>query len=180
MPVIVEGRAIQRGSSPLVDGSIVTPGCFHLAGMTARARPSLQHSTTSGAAGRRHQPGDGRQIVATRGSGRTAREKAHAVGTLWTTVVGVVAKMLERSHCGRGGAEIYASLYQTLHKHARCFCESRSIVSRVRLRARAGAGRRLDAAVFDAQMLEDTLSASLAEQRFSMNMIGLRLDGTLC
>jgi putative ABC transport system permease protein len=70
--------------------------------------------------------------------------------------------------------EIYTSLYQMSTKHAALFLRGqidRSAVSDcVREQVQA-----VDSTlpVFDAQMLEDTLSASLAERRFSMNMIAV-------
>jgi putative ABC transport system permease protein len=92
----------------------------------------------------------------------------------WATVVGIVANARTESLREAAVPEIYASLYQTSTKHAALLLRGQidrvATAERVREQVQA-----VDPTlpVFDAQLLDEALSASLAERRFSMTMIAI-------
>ena len=174
VPVIVEGRAIQRDQAPLVDGSVVTPGYFHLLGITAvrgrlfndfdneSAPPVAVINQATADSLWPHEDPIGQHV------------KLTASAPWWTTVVGVVANARTESLRDAAVPEIYANLYQTSTKHAALFLRGQID----RIATSDGVREQVQAVdptlpVFDAQMLDDALSASLAERRFSMNMIAI-------
>ena len=174
VPVIVEGRATQRDQAPLVDGSIVTPGYFHLLRMTAvrgrlfndfdneTAPPVAVINQATADSLWPHEDPVGQHV------------KLTPSASSWTTVVGIVANARTESLRDAAVPEIYTSLYQMSTKHAALFLRGQidRIAASDCVREQVQA---VDSTlpVFDAQMLEDTLSASLAERRFSMNMIAV-------
>jgi ABC-type antimicrobial peptide transport system permease subunit len=94
--------------------------------------------------------------------------------TSWTTVVGIVADARTESLKDADVPEIYASAYQNRAKHLAIFLrgqvDAATTLDQVREQVQL-----VDATlpVFGAQMLTETVAASLAERRFSMEMIGL-------
>jgi putative ABC transport system permease protein len=94
--------------------------------------------------------------------------------TSWTTVVGVVADARTESLKDTGVPAIYASAYQKPTKHLAIFLrgclDAAATAEQVREQVQL-----VDATlpVFGAQMLQDTVAASLAERRFSMQLVGL-------
>jgi hypothetical protein len=92
----------------------------------------------------------------------------------WTTIVGVVADARTETLADARVPHVYASLYQSGAKHAAIFLRGRldaaTIPDQVRAHVQA-ADPTLP--VFGAQMLSDTVAASLAERRFSMEIVTL-------
>src|SRR5262249_3204220 len=92
----------------------------------------------------------------------------------WTTVIGVVADARTESLEDPGVPYVYASLYQDTAKHLAIFLRGRTNLTALPEGVRELV-QSIDPTlpVFGAQTLEDTVSASLSERRFSMRMVSL-------
>jgi putative ABC transport system permease protein len=92
----------------------------------------------------------------------------------WITVVGVLANARTRSLAETEVPELYLSLYQEDAKHLAIFLRGNldpaTIPDQVREQVQA-----IDPTlpVFGAQTLNETVSASMSQRRFSMEMVGL-------
>ena len=174
VPLLVEGRGTEAAQAPLVEGSVVTPEYFHLLGRTllrGRLLTNFDNETAPGVA------------VINDAMARTFWPNTNPLGehvkvsrsaTSWTTVVGIVADARTESLKDAGVPEIYASAYQKPAKHLAIFLrgqlDAAATLDQVREQVQL-----VDATlpVFGAQMLDETVAASLAERRFSMETIGL-------
>jgi len=102
------------------------------------------------------------------------RFKKTGAGSPWITVVGVIANARTASLADASVPRIYLDLYQTGGKHLAIFLRGRldaaAIPDGVREQVQS-----VDPTlpVFGAQTLDETVSASLSERRFSMEMVGL-------
>jgi len=152
----------------------VTPEYFRLLGIPVlRGRGFADNDTdaTPGVAivndafARNYWPG---------GSAIGRRFRSTRPGAPWITVVGVAADARTQTLAQAGAPEIYLDLYQTGGKHLAMLLRGRfdaaAIADQVRAQVQA-----VDATlpVFDARMLDDTVSAALSERRFSMRMVAL-------
>jgi predicted permease len=170
----LEGRDIQTDHPPVVERSRVTPDYFHLLGL-----PLLR--------GRLFNEFDNENAppvaVINQAMTRTywpnenplgKRFKSARTGSAWITVVGIVADARTESLADADVPHIYLDLYQTGAKRL-------AILLRGHLDTPATAGevrqqvQSVDPTlpVFDAQTLNETLSASLSARRFSTEMAGL-------
>jgi putative ABC transport system permease protein len=173
-PLILEGREARDTEVPRVDGSIVTPEYFHLMGMTLlrgrlfgdldrESAPSV--AVINAAMARTYWPG---------GEPLGKRIKLSRRATEWTTIVGVVADARNETLEDAGVPEVYADVYQKGVKHLAIFLrgnlDAAAIPEEVRELVQS-----LDPTlpVFGAQMLGETVSASLAARRFSMVTVAL-------
>jgi putative ABC transport system permease protein len=170
--VVFEDRASDEPS--FVNGSVVVPEYFHLLGI-----PLLR--------GRLLTDADNEQsplvAVINETMARTywpnedplgKRLKLSPRAPSWTTVVGVVADARTETLESAEVPAVYASLYQRSAKHLAIFLRGRfvpaTITSQVREQLRS-----VNSAlpVFGAATLDETVSASLAVRRFSMELIAL-------
>jgi predicted permease len=173
-PLIIEGRSVPVTEAPIVHESIVTPEYFQLMGMT-RLRGRLFTGFDDEKA-----PG---VAVVNDAMGRTLWPNDDPIGkhvklsqsaTSWTTIVGIIADTRTASLTNANIPQIYANLYQRGEKHLAIFLrghmDAASIPDAVREQVQA-----IDPTlpVFGAQGLADTISASLAERRFAMEIVGL-------
>jgi predicted permease len=174
VPLFVEGRGADVTQAPLVDGAVVTPEYFHLLGMTLRrGRPftSFDDETAPAVA------------VINEAMARTfwphadplgKRVKLSRTATSWTTVVGIVADARTESLPDASVPVIYASAYQKPAKHLAILLRGQLDAATVPDRVRELVQSVDDTLpVFGAQMLDDTVAASLAARRFAMEMVGL-------
>jgi putative ABC transport system permease protein len=170
----VEGRVLDSRESPVVDRMMVTPKYFHLLGVPLlRGRllnetdgaKSPQVAVVNEAFARRYWP-DADAI-----GKRLRRDRRDSP---WITVVGVVANSRTGSLAETDSPQIYVSLSQTWSHHLAIFLrgrlDPRALSTQVRTHVQA-----VDPTlpVFGGRMLNDTVSASLSERRFSMAMVGL-------
>jgi predicted permease len=177
-PLILEGREIPSSQAPLVDASIVTPEYFHLLRMQLlRGRlftefddeKAPQIAVINEAFARTYWPNAdpvGKRLkLPTPGNGSSFS---------WTTVVGVIADARTESLAESSVPEMYLSLYQRRAKDLAIFVRGQldSAVTPVQLREQVQAVNP-ELPVFRAQMLNETVSASLSERRFSMEIVGL-------
>jgi len=177
-PLILEGHEAGSDRFPLVDASFVTPEYFHLMGMT------LLHGRFFNDFDNEESPG---VVVINEAAAQTYWPNDDALGkhlklspaaASWATVVGIVADARAESLENARVPEVYISMYQQL---ARNHPHHLAIFLRGNLCAAAIPNEVLEQVqavdatlpVFGAQQLNETVSASLAERRFSMEIIAL-------
>jgi putative ABC transport system permease protein len=175
MPLLIEGRGTDASQAPIVEGSVVTAGYFHLLGIpllrgrlfttfdnetqpaVALVNESLAHTFWP-----RTDPIGQRVKLATK------------AGTAWTTIVGVVADARTDSLQDAGVPMVYASALQRSSKHLaillRGHVDPATTGDQVRQQIQA-----IDNTlpVFDAKLLDDTVSASLGERRFALEIVAV-------
>src|SRR6266496_6419348 len=170
----VDGQSIQSNQPPAVERSRVTPDYFQLLGI-ALLRGRLfsesdndntpQVAVINQAMAQTYWPNE---------DPLGKRFKAAKADAPWITVVGVVANARTKSLAQADVPQIYLDLYQTGAKRL-------AILLRGHLRAAAIADavreqvQSLDPTlpVSGGQTLNETVSASLAQRRFSVEMVGL-------
>lgn len=173
IPVVLEQRQTDQPS--LIDESIVTPEYFDLMGMTLLAGRLFNDFDTdrAGAVAVINEamaqscwPGEnplGKRVKLSR---------RPAAG--WTTIVGVVENARTESLEHSGVPLIYTSLYQRGGKHLAIFLRGHldpaAIPDQVREQVQS-VDRSLP--VFGAQTLNDAVSASLSQRRFSLELVAL-------
>jgi putative ABC transport system permease protein len=174
LPMMIEGRQTQSNEAPLVDESIVSPEYFHLMGMTLRR-------------GRMFNDLDKDDVeavaVINESMAQTLWPNEDPIGKhvklsrrapAWTTIVGIVANARTESLENTNVPQIYTNLYQRGAKHLAIFLrgqlDAASIPEQVRRQVQS-----VDPTlpVFSAKMLSDTVSASLDQRRFSLEVVGL-------
>jgi predicted permease len=177
--MILENQETKTYEAPLVHASTVTPEYFHLLGMTllrGRAFGEFDKENAPPVAvineafARTYWPGgnpvgDHLKLNIVRGTSSNVP---------WTTVVGVVEDARTESLVEASDPQIYLSLYQKRPKALAIFLRGHldiaAIPDEVRERVQS-----VDPTlpVFGAQTLSETVSESLAQRRFSMEIIGL-------
>ena len=177
-PLLMEGREAPSNGAPLVDASIVTPGYFHLLGMT------LLRGRLFGEADDEKAPA---VVVINETFARTYWPNENPVGQrikirmpgdrttfAWNTVVGVLADSRTESLTDPSVPEMYMSLYQRPAKDLAIFMRGRldAAAIPVELREQVQAVNP-ELPVFGAQTLHEALAGSLAARRFSMEIVGL-------
>ena len=170
----VEGRDVQSEHSTVVERSSVSPNYFHLLGIPLlRGRlfnesdndNAPQVAIINQAMAQSYWPND---------DPLGKRFKAVKTGAPWITVVGVVANARTQSLTEADVPQIYLNLYQTGAKRLaillRGHLRTAAIADEVREQVQS-----LDPTlpVYGAQTLNETVSASLSQRRFSMEMVGL-------
>jgi putative ABC transport system permease protein len=173
-PVLIEGRGTDATQAPLVHGSAVTPEYFHVLRMTllrGRLFSDFDDERAPGVAvindamARMFWPG-------ANPIGQRVRLSRSA--TSWTTIVGIVADARTESLKDAGVPEIYASAYQRGEKHLAIFLRGQFDVAAMADRVREQVQAVDDTLpVYGAQTLNETVSVSLVERRFSTAMVGL-------
>lgn len=173
-PLIREGRETQASEAPLVDQSIVSPEYFHLIGLSLQ-RGRLFNDLDD-------EKGEKVALI-NEAMARTYWPNEEALGkhfklgrsaTSWTTIIGVVANARTESLEDAGIPQVYSSIYQEGAKHLAIFLrghlETVAIPDQVR-----GIVQSVDQTlpVFGAQTLNDIVSASLSQRRFSMELVAL-------
>ena len=177
--MIREGHENQRNEASLVNASIVTSEYFHLLGMTVlRGRlfgelddeKAPQVAVINEAFAETYWPnqnplGKRLNLKIVRGA---------AANPAWHTVVGVLADARTESLAEAAVPQIYLSLYQRRAKDLAIFLRGRldSAVIPVQLREQVQA---IDPTlpVFGGQTLNEAVSRSLSQRRFSMQMVAL-------
>jgi putative ABC transport system permease protein len=180
--LIVEGRQTQSKQTPLVERSQVTPEYFHLLGIpvlrgrlfndrddenappVAVINRALAETYWRGEdpLGKRLRLGAGRAGVGQRAS------------KTWITIVGVIADARTESLANASVPQIYLSLYQETPKELAIFLRGDLNASAIPEEVRAMV-QSVDPElpVYGAQTLNDAVTASLEQRRFSMEIVGL-------
>jgi len=178
IPLILEGRETGADQSPLVDASVVTPEYFHLLRMTLLRGRLLNDFDNEKAP-------DVAVINETMAQTYWPNEdplrkhlKLSPLNSSWATVVGIVADARTESLENARIPEIYISPYQRVSRrvahHLAIFLQGNLDAATVLDQVRAQV-QSVDPTlpVFGAQTLNETVSASLAQRRFLMEMVGL-------
>jgi predicted permease len=170
----LEGRDIQSDQPGVVGWSCVTPDYFHLLGMPLLrgrlfneldADKGPQVAVINEAFAKTYWPNQdplGKRFKRTRSE------------SPWITVVGIIANARTESLAEAGVPKIYLDLYQTGGKRLAIFVrghlDAAAVPDEVREQVQS-----VDPTlpVFGAQTLNETVSASLTERRFSMEMVAL-------
>jgi predicted permease len=174
VPVFLEGRDPLGHDAPLVNGAVVTPEYFHLLRISLlRGRlftdfdddRSAPVALVNAAMAAMYWP---------REDALGKRLKLRRDAIQWTTVVGVVADTRVDALDESRVPQVYASLYQRNDKRLAVFLrgalDPASIAEGVRAAIQTVDDR---LPVFGAQALTTTVSASLAQRRFALDMVGL-------
>lgn len=177
-PLIVEGRDIRIDQPPMVERADVTPDYFHLMEIPLD-RGRLFSDTDSETAPQvavinealakiywtKEDP-IGKRFKMQGAQGR------EVTGPGWITVVGIVADARTESLTQKNVPQFYLCAYQTAAKDLAIFLRGQldtgAIPAQVREQVQS-VNRELP--IFEAQTLDDVLSASLSERRFSMQMV---------
>jgi putative ABC transport system permease protein len=176
--VVVERGAVQADQPVFVAGSDVTPGYFHLLRMQLLRGRLLDDFDTdespsvaviNEAMAKMLWPNEDAL-----GKRLKQRLSLSSRATPWTTVVGIVADARTESIASAPVPHLYASLYQIEGKHLAIFLrghvETSAIARQIRDQVQA-----VNSAlpVFGVTTLNETVSASVAVRRFSMELIAL-------
>ncbi len=178
--LIVEGRQTQSKQTPLVERSQVTPEYFHLLGipvlrgrlfndgddenapLVAVINQAMAETYWRGEdpLGKRLKLGNGRAGVGQRAS------------KTWITIVGVIADARTESLANASVPQIYLSLYQETPKELAIFLRGDLNASAIPEEVRAMV-QSVDPElpVYGAQTLNDAVTASLEQRRFSMDIV---------
>src|SRR6266403_338541 len=169
-----EGRDVQSDQPAAVERSSVTPNYFHLLGISLLRGRFLGESDDDKAP---------KVAVINEASARTywpnqdalgRRFKRNRAGAPWITVVGIIANARTESLAELGVRQIYLSLYQSESRRLAIFLrghlDAAAIPEQVREQVQA-----VDPTlpISGSQTLDETVSASLTERRFSMEMVAL-------
>jgi predicted permease len=173
-PLVIEGREHDLSQAPLVDDCFVTPEYFHVMGMTLlrgrlftafddeNAPPVAVINEAMARTYWPHENPIGQHV-------RLTLKKSQPM-----TIVGIVANARAESLENAQIPELYVNLYERGTKHLAIFLrghmDAGAIEGQVRQQVQI-----VDPTipVFRAETLNQTVSASLAERRFSMEMIAL-------
>jgi predicted permease len=173
-PLILEGHETQGEQAPLVNRSTVTPEYFHLLGMTLLRGRSFSESDNdkspavaviNDAFAKTYWPNE---------NAVGKRLKLSAGSVSWTTVVGVIADARTESLAEKTVPQIYLDAYQRRPKDLAIFLRGRLDTAAIPVELREQV-QSVDAElpVFGALTLDEMVSTSLSERRFSMEMVGL-------
>jgi predicted permease len=173
-PLIMEGKVHPGGTTPLIEGAIVTPGYFHLMGLTRLRGRIFDDSDNEDApaaavineaAAQTYWPGEdplGKHL------------KLDLQDTSWTTVVGVIANARTISVASAAAPQVYVSLFQKHEKHLVVFLRGHLDTGAIPAQLRSQV-QSVDSTipVFGAETLDQMVSDSLAVRRFTMEMVSL-------
>jgi predicted permease len=169
-----EGRDFQEDQPAAVERSSVTPNYFHVLGIPLLRGRLFAESDDDKAP---------QVAVVNEAFARTywanldplgRRFKRNRADSPWITVVGIVANARTESLAEADVPQVYLSLYQSASRRLAIFLrghlDAAAIPEQVRDQVQA-----VDPTLplSGSQTLDDTVSASLAERRFSMEMVGL-------
>jgi predicted permease len=172
---VVFDRGTGRSDQPLiVTGSLVTPEYFSLLSMSlVRGRLFDDHDTD-------HSPS---VAVVNEAMAHAYWPSEDPIGkriklsprdTSWMTIVGVVANARTESLTGADVPLVFGSLYQRQGKHLAIFLRGRFETATIERQVRAEV-QSIDSAlpVFGGKALSETVVASIAVRRLSLELIGL-------
>jgi putative ABC transport system permease protein len=177
-PFILEGHETPRDQAPVVYGSLVTPEYFHLMQI-----PLLRGRSFTDLDNDKAPP----VVMINEAMAKKFWPNAHPIGQrfklpvagqansfAWHTIVGIVADVRTESLAQASIPQFYFSAYQRRPKDLAIFLRGRIDRATIEARLREQV-QSIDPElpVFGAQSLDNAVSESLAQRRFSVNMVGL-------
>jgi putative ABC transport system permease protein len=170
----IEGRNVQTDHSTVAERSSVTSDYFHLLGITLLRGRLFNESDNDNTP---QVAVINRAMADTYWPNENAlgkRFKATREGSRWITVVGVVANARTESLARADVPQIYLDLYQTAERRLSVFLRGRFHTAAIADEVRQQVQSLVPALpVYGAQTLDETVSASLSQRRFSMELVGL-------
>jgi predicted permease len=177
-PLVVEGHEVPRDEAPVVYGSVITPEYFHLMQIPLLRGRSFTDSDNH----------DGAPVVMINEAlAKTFWPNEDPIGQRiklpiagqastfsWNTIVGVVADVRTESLDQASRPQFFFSAYQRRPRDLAIFLRGHfdcaTIESKLRDQVQS---INPELPVFGARTLDDAVSESLAQRRFSINMVGL-------
>jgi putative ABC transport system permease protein len=177
-PLILEGHETPRDQAPVVCGSVVTPEYFHLMQIPLLRGRAFRDSDDDKAPPVVTINEEMAQTFWPAGDAIGQRIKLPVAGVpgafAWNIIIGVVANVRTESLAQASAPQFYFSAYQRRPRDLAIFLRGRfdraTIESKLRDQVQS-INRELP--VFGAQTLDDAVSESLTQRRFSMEMVGL-------
>jgi predicted permease len=173
-PLIREGHQTKSNQVPRIDTAIVSPEYFHLLGMTVlrgrllsdqdlEDKPSI--AVINEAAARTYWPNQ---------EPLGQRFRLDPAKPVWTTIVGLIADARTESLADASIPQIYLNVYQRPAKDLAIFLRGQLDPGAISAQTRKQI-QSVDAElpVFQAETLDDVLSASLSVRRFTMELVAL-------
>lgn len=177
-PFILEGHEIPRDQASVVYGSLVTPEYFHFMQIPLlRGRPFTDLDNDKAPP----------VVMINDAMAKTFWPNADPIGQrfklpvagqantfAWNTIVGIVADVRTESLAQASIPQFYFSAYQRRPRDLAIFLRGR--IDRTTIEAKLREQVQLidpELPVFGAQTLDNAVSESLAQRRFSVNMVGL-------
>jgi putative ABC transport system permease protein len=180
LPLVREGIETMENQAPVIDSPIVSPEYFHLLGMSLlRGRLFSDHdledtpqvAVINQAAARTYWPKQdplGKRVRLR----LDAREQSSSATPPWTMIVGVIADARTESLAEAAIPQIYRSVYQHPAKDLAIFLRGQIDPAAIPDQARAMIQSiNPELPVFGAKRLPDVVSESLAQRRFSMDIV---------
>jgi predicted permease len=177
-PLILEGHEIARDRAPVIYGSLATPEYFHLMQiplLRGREFTDLDNDKApqvvmiNEAAAKTFWPG-----ADPIGQRLKLPVAGQANSFAWNTIVGVVADVRTESLAEASAPQFYFCAYQRRPRDLAIFLRGRFDRSTIEAKLRDQVQSiNPELPVFGARTLDDAVSESLAQRRFSMNMVGL-------
>lgn len=175
-PLIFEGQEVPTNQAPLINFANVTPGYFHLLGVPLRRGRVFNEFDNDKAPNVAvvNEAFANRYCPQKDPVGQRLKLPAPGNSFAWATIIGVIGNARTESLSESTPPELYLSLYQRRAKDLAIFVRGKlsTAAALVDLRRQV---QSIDAElpVFDAHTLNELLSGSVAERRFSMEMVGL-------
>lgn len=179
-PLIIEGHEVPSDQAPRVYTSSVTPGYFHLLGMTLLRGREFSESddekapdvaVINAAFARTYWPNEdplGKHVKL--GDGRSRNSSSDA----WTTIIGVLADARTESLAESHSPQMFLGLYQRPAKDLAIFVRGRFDASAIPEQVREQVQSvNAELPVFGAQSLGEAVAGSLSVRRFSMELVAL-------
>jgi predicted permease len=177
-PFILEGHETPRDQAPVVHGSVVTPEYFRLMEiplLRGRSFTDLDNDTATPA------------LMINEAMAKTFWPDANPIGQrlklpvagqantfVWNTIVGVVADVRTESLAQASSPQFFFCAYQRRPRDLAIFLRGRIDRSAIEAKLREQVQSiNPELPVFGALTLDDAVSESLAQMRFSIDMLGL-------
>ncbi|MGB9403814.1 MAG: ABC transporter permease [Candidatus Acidiferrales bacterium] len=172
-PLILEGHEAQSSQPPLVNRSSVTPEYFHLLGITL-LRGRLFNELDNDKAPQVAVINEALALKYWPDEDALGKRFKRPADSSWTTVIGVIADARTESLSEATVPEIYLTAYQRRPNDLAIFLRGRLDPAAIPVELREQV-QSVDPGlpVFGAQTLDEAVSASLSERRFSMEIVAL-------
>ncbi|HET9402168.1 MAG TPA: ABC transporter permease [Candidatus Acidoferrales bacterium] len=173
-PLTIDGRANANGQPPLVDRTLVTPEYFHLLRITLQTGRLFNEMDNETAQNVAIVNQAFAQMYFPNADPLAKRINVSLTTIAWASIIGVVANARTESLAEAPAPQVYLCAYQRRPKDLTIFLRGRLDAAAIPIEVRQQV-QTVDPElpVFGAAWLAGKVSESLAERRFSMEMIAL-------